>query len=137
MTRSAALTRSLTALVVVGALTGHASAQDASPPERPPGPPPTAAEAKAEQQKNSAAKLAGLLAFVVASCPDVRPNTERFKAVVSGLGVAYDDLASGELRIRAQAYTEVYSKDIAANCTRATENFGPNGRTIPDLIVKR
>ena len=61
MKRSALPTRSLMTLMVAGALAAPAWAQEERPPEKPPGPPPTAAEAKAERQKNSAAKLAGLL----------------------------------------------------------------------------
>jgi len=137
MNRSALLPRSLMTLMVAGALAAPALAQEEAPPEKPPGPPPTAAEAKAERQKNSAAKLSGLLAFVETYCRDLKPNTERLNAVVAGLGVAPDDLAQGDLNLRSRAYTEIYTKDISANCTRAAENFGETGRTIPGLIVKR
>ncbi|MGU3361917.1 hypothetical protein ACLBWX_16425 [Methylobacterium sp. M6A4_1b] len=137
MKRSVLLTRSLSALLLGGLLAHSARAQEEQPPEKPPGPPPSAAEARAERQKNSAAKLAGLLAFVETSCPDLKPNTERLNAVVSGLGVAPDDLAQGDLKLRSQAYTEIYGKDVPANCARAAENFGEAGRTIPGLIAKR
>lgn len=137
MKRTALLTRSLTALVMAGLLVHPVFAQEEAPPEKPPGPPPTAAEAKAERQRNSAAKLAGLLAFVETHCRDLKPNTERLTSVVAGLGIAPDDLAQGDLNLRSRAYTEIYAKDIPANCARAIENFGEAGRTIPGLILKR
>ena len=125
-----------TAVILGGFLLGPACAQD-TPPEGPPPGGPTGPETKAERQKNNAAKLAGLLAFVKTHCADLRPNDDRFRGVVTGLGVSYDDLQSGDLDLRTRAYAEIYAKDIAANCTRAAENFGPGGRTIPDLVAKR
>lgn len=137
MKRSALSLRSLMPLIVAGVLAAPARAQEELPPEKPSGPPPSAAEVKAERQKNSAAKLAGLLAFVETYCRDLKPNTERLNSVVAGLGVAPDDLAQGDLNLRSRAYTEIYTKDISANCARAAENFGEAGRTIPGLIAKR
>jgi hypothetical protein len=57
--------------------------------------------------------------------------------VVTGLGVPFDDLEAGDLHLRALAYADVYARDIPANCTRAAENFGETGRTIPRLFAKR
>ncbi|GJD29957.1 hypothetical protein PMNALOAF_1199 [Methylobacterium adhaesivum] len=94
-------------------------------------------ETKAERQRNSAAKLAGLLYFVQNACPDLQPDYTRFKDVVAGLGVSLDDLSAGDLLLRSRTYTEVYTKDTPANCARADTNFGPTGTTIPGLVVKR
>lgn len=134
------MTRNIaTALVLAGLLMGQAQAQDgrAGAPDGVPSDPPAAPESKVERQRNNAAKLAGLLAFVRANCPDLQPNDARFKTVVASLGVAQDDLQAGDLQVRALAYADAYAKDIPANCARATENFGAGGRTIPDLLAKR
>ncbi|MCJ2083284.1 hypothetical protein [Methylobacterium sp. J-090] len=128
--------RFLTAGLLVAALTAPALAQNAPPPDaaapetRPP-------ETKAERQRNSAAKLAGLLYFVQNACPDLKPDYTRFKDVVAGLGVTLEDLSAGDLLLRSRTYTEVYTKDTSASCARADANFGPAGTTIPNLVVKR
>nr|USU32826.1 hypothetical protein NG677_03775 [Methylobacterium sp. OTU13CASTA1] len=129
----------LTACVFAALATAPALAQttpDAPPPDaaapenRPP-------ETKAERQRNSAAKLSGLLYFVQNACPDLQPDYARFKTVISSLGVTLEDLSAGDLLLRSRTYTEVYTKDTPANCTRAEANFGPAGTTIPGLVVKR
>lgn len=104
------------------------------PPPAPENPPP---ETKADRQRNSAAKLAGLLGFVNTSCPEIQSDKERFKTVVERLGVPFDDLAHGDLQLRARAYMEIYAKDVADSCARAVANFGETGTTIPGLVVKR
>jgi len=112
------------------------TAPDAPPPDAatPENKPP---ETKAERQRNSAAKLSGLLYFVQNACPDLQPDYARFKNVVANLGVTLEDLSAGDLLLRSRTYTEVYTKDTVANCARADTNFGPNGTTIPGLVVKR
>lgn len=96
-----------------------------------------APDAKVERQRNTAAKLAGLLYFVQNACPDLQPEYNRFKEVVAGLGVTLADLSTGDLLLRSRTYTETYTKDTPANCSRADANFGPAGTTIPGLVVKR
>ena len=125
----------LTACLLMTATLAFATAQGlppeaATPEVRPP-------ETKAERQRNSAAKLAGLLDFVKSACPDLTPDETRFKDVVASLGVTREDLSAGDLFLRARTYAEVYSKDTPANCSRAESNFGPTGTTIPGLVGKR
>jgi hypothetical protein len=128
----------LAAATIAGLLIGQAVAQEARPPAPPePQPGPAAPETPADRQKNNAAKLAGLVAFVRIHCQDLRTDDARFRGVVTGLGVPFDDLEAGDLHLRALAYADVYARDIPANCTRAAENFGETGRTIPRLFAKR
>lgn len=131
----------LMTLLLLAAMTAPGSAQPApqtapneAMPPAPENPPP---ETKADRQRNSAAKLAGLLGFVKDGCPDLKPDYERFKTVVARLGVPLDDLQQGDLLLRTRAYTEIYAKDAAESCTRAVANFGEAGTTIPGLVVKR
>lgn len=112
------------------------TAPEVSPPAAA-GPESPAPDPKVERQRNTAAKLAGLLLFVQNACPDLQPDYNRFKEVVAGLGVPLDDLSTGDLLLRSRAYTETYTKDTPANCSRADANFGPAGTTIPGLVVKR
>ncbi|GJE45250.1 hypothetical protein [Methylobacterium soli] len=102
-----------------------------------PGPEGPAPDPKTERQRNGAAKLAGLVAFVDASCPEMRGDPERLSVAVTRLGVDPVDLRQGELYLRAKAYTEIYQKDVPANCKRAVETFGEAGTAIPGLIVKK
>ncbi|TXM72096.1 hypothetical protein FV218_14010 [Methylobacterium sp. WL69] len=127
--------RLLTAGLLVAALTAPALAQTAPPDAAAPEPRPP--ETKAERQRNSAAKLAGLLYFVQNACPDLKPDYARFKDVVASLGVTMEDLSAGDLLLRSRAYTEVYTKDTPGSCARADTNFGAAGSTIPNLVVKR
>jgi hypothetical protein len=94
-------------------------------------------DTKVERQRNTAAKLAGLLYFVQNACPDLQPDYNHFKDVVAGLGVTLSDLSAGDLLLRSRTYTETYTKDTPANCSRAEANFGLAGTTIPGLVVKR
>lgn len=110
------------------ALSGAAFAQPAG--ELPP-------EARAERQKNNAAKLAGLAGFVDLSCPEMKPDRERLKAVVTRLGIDPADLDEGDLLMRTKTYIEIYQKDVPTNCARAAENFGEAGKTLPGLIGRR
>lgn len=126
----------LTAGLLVAALTAPALAQTAPPPEAA-APEPRPPETKAERQRNSAAKLAGLLYFVQNACPDLKPDYTRFKDVVAGLGVTLEDLSAGDLLLRSRTYTEVYTKDTPGSCARADANFGAAGTTIPNLVLKR
>jgi len=128
----------LAAVTLVGLMLGPVQAQGPAPgPAMPEGAAPAAPPTQAERQKNNAAKIAGLVGFVRVHCPDLRPNDERFRSVVAGLGVRFEALEEGDLRLRALSYMEAYAKDIPASCARAEENFGKDGRTLPDLIAKR
>lgn len=96
-----------------------------------------AGAATPEAQRNNAAKIAGLVGFVNVSCPDLRSDQERFKAVLAGFGVTSEELDQGELMVRARSYVEAYRKDVPASCKRAVELFGRNGSVVPDLILPR
>jgi hypothetical protein len=111
-------------------------AQEGSAPEgsAPKGPAP---DPKTERQRNGAAKLAGLVAFVDASCPEAKGDPERLRIAVTRLGVDPRELTEGELSLRAKVYTEIYQKDVPANCKRAIETFGEAGTTIPGLVVRK
>ena len=100
--------------------------------EAPPGAP-----SPAERQRNNAAKLAGLVAFVDASCPDLRGDPDKLRMAVTRLGVDPAELNQGDLHLRAKAYTEIYQKDAEASCKRAVETFGEAGKAIPGLIVRK
>ncbi len=129
--------QALATMLLLALLGAPALAQPAPGDGPPPAPENRPPETPAERQRNNAAKLAGLLGFVNQSCPDIQSDKERFKTVVAGLGVPYDDLAHGDLQLRARAYMEIYAKDTAASCARAVTNFGETGTTIPGLIIKR
>ncbi|CAA2099208.1 hypothetical protein MBUL_00031 [Methylobacterium bullatum] len=118
------------ASLLMGSLTLPLAAQPG--PDAPPPP-----DTKEERQKNNAAKLAGLLQFVSASCPESKPNYETFKTVVRGLGIEPDALAGGELILRVKTYADVYGKDVPTNCAKAIANFGESGTIIPGLVVKQ
>ena len=118
------------ASLLFGSLTLPLAAQPAADAPPPP-------DTKEERQKNTAAKLAGLLQFVSNSCPESKPNYETFKTVVRGLGIEPDALAGGELLLRVKAYVDVYSQDVPANCAKAVANFGETGTTLPGLVVKK
>ena len=123
------ITAFLAATLVVALTAGFAAAQ--------PGPDGPAGDPKVERQRNGAAKLAGLVAFVDASCLDAKSDPELLSIAVARLGVDPAELARGELYLRAKAYTEIYQKDVPANCKRAVETFGKAGTTMPGLIVPK
>lgn len=132
--------QALIAAAILGCLSAQLAAQPApEPPPIPEGapgpdaPPPT----KAERQRNNAAKLAGLFAFVRASCPEIQADEDKLTAVVQRMGVEPDELAAGDLFLRARAYTEIYGKDGEVSCKRALANFGANGTAIPGLLTRK
>lgn len=88
------------------------------------------------KQKN-AAKIAGLVGFVNVSCDTLRTDPERFQTVIGGMGVAVADLDKGELMLTARSYVDAYRKDIPANCKRAAEMFGPEGKVVPGLVLPK
>lgn len=126
----------LTAMTLAAILAGPVRAQEPPPPPPPEGLP-AGPESKADRQKNNAAKLAGLVGFVRIHCADLRSDDTRFRSVLASLGVQVEDLEAGDLHLRSLAYTDIYARDIPANCERAVTNFGESGRTIPGLIAKR
>ncbi|AWN42191.1 hypothetical protein [Methylobacterium durans] len=123
------MTRGIITIALFSLLGSPLAAQEA-PSE--PGPP-----SQAERQRNNAAKLAGLVAFVDASCADLKSDPEKFQMAVTRLGVDPDELTRGDLQLRAKAYTEIYQKDTEASCSRAAETFGASGKAIPGLIVRK
>ncbi|MDR7036795.1 hypothetical protein J2X36_001537 [Methylobacterium sp. BE186] len=116
-------------VALLGLLAGPLAAQEA-PSE--PGPP-----SKADRQRNNAAKLAGLAAFVDASCPGLKADPDKLEMAVTRLGIDPTELTQGDLHLRAKAYTEIYQKDAEASCQRAVETFGESGRAIPGLIIRK
>ncbi|MEE7456738.1 hypothetical protein MPAR168_00985 [Methylorubrum populi] len=90
-----------------------------------------------ERQQASAAKLAGLVRFVGESCKEAQPDYERFKAVVSAMGVDLDAISKGELLMRSMSYTEAYRKNVEESCRKAVELFGEKGSVIPGLVLRK
>ncbi|KAB1076238.1 hypothetical protein [Methylobacterium planeticum] len=128
------MTRNLIAAVLATALMVPLMARPAHAQTGPDAP---AADPRVERQRNGAAKLAGLVAFVDVFCPEAKGDPQRLRGAVSRLGVDPGELAQGELHLRAKAYTEIYQKDVPANCKRAVETFGEGGSAVPGLIVRK
>jgi predicted secreted protein len=99
--------------------------------------PAPAAKPEPDRQHANAAKLAGLIRFVGESCQEVRPDYERFKAVVAAMGVDIDAVSKGELLMRSMSYTEAYRKNVEESCRKAAELFGEKGTSIPGLVLRK
>lgn len=97
----------------------------------------TRPETRQQRQERSAAKLAGLIVFVANSCPEAQPDYDRFKQIITAMGVKVDDLSQGLLAVRSAEYTQAYQKDPAESCRRAFENFGETGRVVAGLIARK
>lgn len=108
-----------------------------SPKEAPAEAPKEAAPPQPNPKEANAAKLAGLIRFVGESCKDVKPDYERFKAVVAAMGVDLDAISKGELLMRSMSYTEAYRKNVDESCRKAAELFGEKGTSIPGLVVRK
>lgn len=106
-------------------------------PEEAPAAAPEARAPEPDRQHANAAKLAGLMRFVGESCQDVRPDYERFKAVVAAMGVEIDAISKGDLLMRSMSYTEAYRKNVDESCRRAVELFGEKGTSIPGLVLRK
>ena len=106
-------------------------------PEAAPDAAPKAPQTAQERQEANAAKLAGLVRFVGESCKEAQPDYERFKAVVSAMGVDIDAISKGELLMRSMGYTEAYRKDVDESCRKAQEMFGEKGKAIPGLVLRK
>lgn len=111
------------------------SAQDVS--DKTKDAPAEAAKPEPDRQHANAAKLAGLIRFVGESCQEVRPDYERFKAVVAAMGVDLDAISKGELLMRSMSYTEAYRKNVDESCRKAAELFGEKGTSIPGLVLRK
>ncbi|UYW26742.1 hypothetical protein OKC48_26510 [Methylorubrum extorquens] len=98
---------------------------------------PKAPQTAQERQEANAAKLAGLVRFVGESCEEAQPDYERFKAVVSAMGVDLDAISKGELLMRSMGYTEAYRKNVDESCRKAQEMFGEKGKAIPGLVLRK
>jgi hypothetical protein len=98
---------------------------------------PKAPQTAQERQEANAAKLAGLVRFVGESCKEAQPDYERFKAVVSAMGVDLDAISKGELLMRSMGYTEAYRKNVDESCRKAQEMFGEKGKAIPGLVLRK
>ncbi len=124
--------------IMLAALLAGASVLPARAQE--PAAPPPAAEAKPpELSKNEtmAARLAGLVGFVNVACPELRGEPEQLQAAVRRLGLEPAALDSGTLHFAAASYLESYRKDPEANCKRAFDGFGPEGKLVPNLVARR
>lgn len=130
------LIATLLALGFVSPLAAETAAPSTDVPSAAPAPEPSS-DPKLERQRNSAAKLAGMVRFVDASCPEAKPDYDKFKGVIAAMGVDIKDLENGELMMRSLRYTEAYGKETADSCKRALEHFGEAGTTIPNLIVRK
>ncbi|AWN36986.1 hypothetical protein [Methylobacterium radiodurans] len=121
--------------LLAGAGTLPAQAQEPAAPASPP-----AGEAKPpELSKNEtmAARLAGLVGFVNVACAELRGEPEQLKAALRRLGIEPGALDGGTLHLAATAYLESYRKDPEANCKRAFDGFGPEGKLVPNLVLRR
>ncbi|CAO4153964.1 hypothetical protein [Methylorubrum extorquens] len=98
---------------------------------------PKAPQTAQERQEANAAKLAGLVRFVGESCKEAQPDYERFRAVVSAMGVDLDAISKGELLMRSMGYTEAYRKNVDESCRKAQEMFGEKGKAIPGLVLRK
>lgn len=116
------------ALAAFVAWAGASTAQTANEP-------PKDIPSKEALQRKTALKLAGLATFVTEACRDLNLNPDRFKAAVTSLGVTPDELAQKELQLDYLRYTMAYKQNVKANCERARTEFGPNGKTLPDLFM--
>lgn len=126
--------------LLVGALATPLAAETAAPDAAPgaePGEAPATKPDVAERQRNSAAKLAGMIRFVAADCPEAEPDYERFKAIIARMGVDIKDLEQGPLMGQSLSYSQAYHKEQAASCKKAFELFGESGKTIPHLIARK
>ena len=124
-------------------LAGPLRAETPPTPQAAPAPPAQAAPAPeqgdpvVERQRKGAAKLAGMIRFVDASCPEAQPDYEKFKKVVAAMKVDLKDLEAGPLMATSLGYSQAYQKDAAESCKRAFEHFGEQGTTIPGLIAHK
>jgi ribosomal protein L12E/L44/L45/RPP1/RPP2 len=127
------------AAALLFALPPAAGAQEApkEAPKEAPAAAPEAQKPEPDRQHASAAKLAGLIRFVGESCQEVRPDYERFKAVVAAMGVDIDAISKGELLMRSMSYTEAYRKNVDESCRKAAELFGEKGTSIPGLVLRK
>lgn len=127
--------RALAAAVLL-ALPLAAGAEE-GPKQAPADAPTDAVRPEPDRKHANAAKLAGLVRFVDESCQDVRPDQERFKAVIAAMGVDIEAISRGELLMRSMSYTEAYRKDVAESCRKAEDLFGEKGRSIPGLVLRK
>jgi hypothetical protein len=127
------LPRSL-ALLFLSLLTPLAAiAEDAATPPTPSVPGADFGSANA----NTALKIAGLVTFVANSCPDLAPDYDRFKEVISALGLETDDLSKNDLKLKYLNYTALYQADIKGSCEKAQSNFGDAGTVIKGLFHQK
>ncbi|WP_236960589.1 hypothetical protein [Methylobacterium durans] len=96
-----------------------------------------APDGAAAPKGETAAKLAGLAGFVNLSCPDLRSDPERLKAVIHSLGYEMTDLERGTIRLSAHGYMEAYRRNVPESCARAAALFGQTGSVVPGLVVPR
>ncbi len=118
------------ALLAGTAILSVQAQEQATPPAEAQGPP-------LAKNEVLAARLAGLVGFVDAACPELRGAPEQLQAALRRLGVEPGALDSGTLRAVAAAYQDSYRKDPEANCRRAFDSFGPSGSLVPNLVARR
>ncbi len=83
---------------------------------------------------NSAIKLAGLVTFVGNACPSLKPDYDKFKTIISNLGVDENEISKNDMKMKYLSYTSIYQQDIKGNCERAYSMFGDSGTTLKGLF---
>jgi len=106
-----------------------ARADDRAPPPSTPG-----GAQVAPETTDKALKIAGLVAFVANSCPNLSPDYDRFKAVISTLGVEVEELSKNDMQLKYLNYAAIYQKDIPGGCEKAQSLFGDSGTMLKGLF---
>jgi hypothetical protein len=97
-------------------------------------PPASGGVEAAPENTDKALKIAGLVAFVANSCPNLVPDYDRFKAVISTLGLEVEELSKNELQLKYLNYAAIYQKDIPGGCEKAQSLFGDGGTMLKGLF---
>jgi len=112
-------------LPLAGMVRGQEAIPDAPPPEA------------SSPNAKFVTKLAGLVLFVANSCPEKTIDYDRFKSVVTGLGVEVDALSKDPIKLASLNYFTSYGANVKDNCTRALTEFGPDGRIVRGIFSEK
>jgi len=82
-------------------------------------------------------KLAGLVLFVTDACPKSKVDYDRFKAIVSALGIQVSALSEDPIKLESLGYFTSYKDKTEDNCARALKEFGPDGRIIRGIFGEK
>lgn len=86
---------------------------------------------------SSAVKIAGLVAFVANACSNLKPDYDKFEAIIAKLGLETKDLSNNDLKLKYLSYTSIYQQDIKGNCEKAKQMFGENGIITKGLFINK